>query len=71
MPERGAVAPLSPREEVMLRRVALGVSASPDPPQREVDRLKKLGLVHVANGALRLTPLGEQRYSKLRAGGPS
>lgn len=71
MPERGALAPLSPREETMLRRIALGISLSPDLPQREVNRLKMLGFVCVANGALGLTPLGEQRYSELRAGQPS
>jgi hypothetical protein len=55
----------------MLRRIALGISLSPDLPQREVNRLKMLGFVCVANGALGLTPLGEQRYSELRAGQPS
>ena len=63
--ERGILAPLSPNEELALRRIAggrtrLSVRAGPD-----VVRLQKLKLVEEIDGKLRLTSLGQGRYAKL------
>jgi hypothetical protein len=63
--DRGLKAPLSPHEEVSLRRVALGVAHPADLAGRDVDRLKSLLLIEEVNGGLRLTPLGKQRYLAL------
>jgi hypothetical protein len=65
MPDRGLLAPLSPHEEVTLRRVALGVANPADLPKRDVERLKALMLVENYDAALRLTPVGKQRYLAL------
>lgn len=62
---RGILAPLSPNEEITLRRVALGFGAADRLPQQHVDRLVTLALVEQVNGALRLTELGLQRYASL------
>jgi hypothetical protein len=45
MPDRGLLAPLSPNEEVTLRRVALGIARPADLPGKDVKRLKALALV--------------------------
>jgi hypothetical protein len=63
--ERGLKAPLSPREEVTLRRTALGVFKPVDLPARDIERLKALSLIEDYNGGLRLTPTGRQRYQRL------
>ena len=65
MPERGLQAPLSPHEEGTLRRVALGAEGAQALPQRDVLRLRRLGLVEDFDGALSLTRLGRERYSRL------
>jgi hypothetical protein len=62
MPERGLLAPLSPHEEVTLRRVALGIANPAELPTRDVERLTALMLVEEHEDALRLTPVGKQRY---------
>ena len=64
MPYRGLLAPLSPHEEVTLRRVAIGIAKLADLPARDVARLKVLLLVE-ENGGLRLTPAGRERYLAL------
>ena len=42
MPDRGLLAPLSPHEEVTLRRVAIGIVKLADLPARDVERLSTL-----------------------------
>jgi hypothetical protein len=43
--ERGLIAPLSPHEEVTLRRIALGISKARQLPPRDVAHLIRLCLV--------------------------
>jgi hypothetical protein len=62
---RGILAPLSPNEEITLRRVALGFGGRDRLPPRHVERLRQLALIEEADGALRLTELGLQRYANL------
>ena len=62
---RGILAPLSPHEEITLRRVALGFGRREHLPSQHVRRLEQLALVEEADGALRLTELGLQRYASL------
>lgn len=62
---RGILAPLSPNEEITLRRVALGFGARQRLPEPHVERLINLELVEEVDGALRLTELGLQRYAGL------
>jgi hypothetical protein len=65
VPDRGLSAPLSPHEEVTLRRVALGIANPADLPAKDVERLRMLMLVEEHEAALRLTPIGKQRYLAL------
>lgn len=62
---RGQTAPLSPNEEVTLRRVALGVVPAGDLFPRDVARLVLLALVERDAERLRLTALGRIRYEAL------
>lgn len=62
---RGIFAPLSPHEEITLRRVALGFGWPDHLPSQHIRRLEQLALIEEANGALRLTELGLQRYASL------
>jgi len=62
---RGILAPLSPHEEITLRRVALGFGRRDHLPEQHVRRLEQLALIEEADGALRLTELGLQRYAGL------
>ena len=62
---RGILAPLSPNEEITLRRIALGFGARDRLVPQHVRRLEQLALVEEADGALRLTELGLQRYGSL------
>jgi hypothetical protein len=66
---RSLDAPLSPNEEVTLRRVALGISPMKDLAPRDLMRLKSLSLVEVDAGVARLTDFGRQRYSALPRSG--
>jgi hypothetical protein len=63
--DRGLRAPLSPHEEIALRRVAYG---SIDVAARHVERLIRLALVEPHGLGLRLTTAGMQRIEAL--GGP-
>jgi hypothetical protein len=63
---RSLNAPLSPHEEVTLRRVALGVASESDLPERDVARLRSLALVEGRAGRVRLTTTGRSRYESLR-----
>jgi hypothetical protein len=66
---RSLDAPLSPNEEVTLRRVALGISPMKDLAPRDLTRLTALSLVEIDAGIARLTEVGRQRYRSLpRAG---
>jgi hypothetical protein len=65
MPDRGLLAPLSPNEEVTLRRVALGVAKPARLSERDLERLKALSLIEEHGGGLRLTPTGRERYLAL------
>jgi len=60
--DRGLVAPLSPNEEIALRRVAHG---SIDIPARHAERLVKLALVTADESGLRLTEVGVRRVRGL------
>jgi len=60
--DRGLVVPLSPNEEIALRRVAHG---SIDVSARHADRLIKLALITADNSGLRLTEIGRRRLRKL------
>jgi hypothetical protein len=63
--DRGLRAPLSPNEEIALRRVAYG---SVDVAARHVERLTRLALVESHDVGLRLTSVGVRRVESL--GGP-
>ena len=63
--DRGLVAPLSPNEEIALRRVAYG---SIDVAARYAERLMRLSLVEPHDLGLRLTSVGVRRVESL--GGP-
>jgi hypothetical protein len=65
MPDRGLLAPLSPHDEVTLRRVALGIANPADLPAKDTERLKALLLIEEHGGGLRLTPVGKKRYLAL------
>jgi hypothetical protein len=65
LPNRGLLAPLSPHEEVTLRRVAIGIAKPADLPARDVERLKTLMLVEQNGDGLQLTPVGRERYLAL------
>lgn len=62
---RALLAPLSPHEEVTLRRVALGIASPTDLPAQDVERLKALLLVEEHGTGLRITPVGKKRYLAL------
>jgi len=62
---RGILAPLSPHEEITLRRVALGFGWPDHLPSQHIRRLEQLGLIEQTDGAFRLTELGLQRYGGL------
>ena len=63
--ERGMLAPLSPNEEVALRRVALG---STDGSNTYSQRLVILALIEQDVSGLRLTELGRKRLAGLTEG---
>ena len=63
--DRGLKAPLSPHEEVTLRRIALGISEAKILPARDVAHLICLHLIDEKDGQLNLTALGRQRYEGL------
>ena len=65
MPDRGLLAPLSPQEEVTLRRLALGIAQPRELPTKDVARLKALVLIEDHGAGLRLTPTGKERYLTL------
>ncbi len=62
---RGQSAPLSPHEELTLRRVALRSAPPAGLSQRDLDRLEALGLITRSDDDVALTPLGRMRYEAL------
>ena len=60
--DRGLVVPLSPNEEIALRRVAHG---SLDVSVRHANRLIKLALIAGDDSGLRLTEMGRRRLREL------
>jgi hypothetical protein len=66
LPNRGLLAPLSPHEEVTLRRVAIGIAKPADLPARDVERLKALMLVEQNGDGLQLTPVVGSAISPFR-----
>jgi hypothetical protein len=62
---RSLNAPLSPHEEVALRRVALGMGPREVISARAMARLRSLALIEGLDGRLRLTQTGQQRYAAL------
>ena len=63
--ERSLIAPLSPHEEVTLRRIALGISKASQLPPRDAAHLIRLRLVADNEGRLSLTDIGRERYRAL------
>lgn len=61
--DRGLSAPLSPNEEVTLRRVAYGVVVAKTLQPRHLTRLRSLALIQGHDGALSITKLGQQRLA--------
>jgi hypothetical protein len=61
---RGLRAPLSPNEELTLRRVALGIALAKDLPAADVLRLRNLALIEDRGERLGLTTLGKERYQR-------
>jgi hypothetical protein len=68
--KRGIRAPLSPNEEVALRRVATGLAQPASSPSRDLEHLKKLGLIVEVDGILSLTSVGRDRCAKLPSAVP-
>ena len=62
--ERALLAPLSPKEEGTLRRIATGLSTPALLPTRDIRRLKNLCLIEEVRDELRLTTVGRQRYAR-------
>ena len=62
---RGLRAPLSPNEEITLRRVALGIALAKDLSASDVLRLRNLLLIEDRGDRFGLTALGWERYECL------
>jgi hypothetical protein len=62
---RGLLAPISPNEELTLRRIAGGQSTQALMAERDVVHLTSLGLAEKIDGKLSLTALGRERYARL------
>ena len=60
--DRGLRAPLSPHDEVTLRRIALGISKAEHLLARDVAYLVRLRLIDENEGLVKLTDLGRERY---------
>jgi hypothetical protein len=62
---RALNAPLSPREENALRRVAHGLVLAVELPSNDRNRLEILGLVKISSDVMKLTTKGKRRYELL------
>ena len=61
--DRGLIAPLSPNEEVTLRRVAYGGVVAKTLQPSHLTRLKRLALIEHRDGTLRITAMGQRRLA--------
>jgi len=61
--DRGLTAPLSPNEEVTLRRVAYGIARLDQLPPSHIARLKRLALIEDRDGSLFVTQTGRRRLA--------
>jgi hypothetical protein len=70
--ERGLLAPLSPNEEMALRRISHGSTQtrSTQIADLHVQRLMRLALIQVGPLGLQLTELGKQRLAGMGHGPP-
>ncbi len=69
--ERGLLAPLSPNEELTLRRVALWIALANELPATDVLRLRNLALIEDRGERFGLTELGKERYQRFHWTRPS
>ena len=67
---RGLRAPLSPNEELTLRRVALGIALAKDLPAADALRLLNLSLIEHRGEHFGLTALSKERYQRFHATRP-
>jgi Mn-dependent DtxR family transcriptional regulator len=63
---RGALVPLSRREETALRLISNGMAIVDGTRTREIERLKQVGLVEQGDTGFVLTALGRQRLDDSR-----
>jgi hypothetical protein len=61
---RGLLAPLSPNEELALRRIASGQGRLASLASRDVEHLRKLDLIEEVGDRLQLTAIGWDRYAR-------
>ena len=62
--DRGLKAPLSPNEDITLRRVGYGIAKPNELIARDVERLSRLSLIDRQGDRLILTTLGRQRLAE-------
>ena len=67
MTERGLLAPLSPKEEGALRRIAAGITMINFLPGPEVERLQQLELAEKNGRRVFLTEIGRKRIDEATA----
>jgi hypothetical protein len=68
MLDRGLLAPLSPLEEVTLRRVVLGIANPAEHADQDLEHLKALLMIEEYRAGSRLTSTGKKRFSVSRIG---
>jgi len=61
--DRGLIAPLSPNEEITLRRVAHGIAKTDALHPSHLARLKRLALIEDRDGTLFVTQVGRRRLA--------
>jgi len=69
--DRGLLAPLSPNEELALRRIAHGIAGLREINRREIKRLVALNLIVSDDVSVSITKLGLERVTHLPRTGPS
>jgi len=62
---KGLVAPLSPNEELALRRIAHGIAGLREINRREIKHLAALNLIASDGFTVSITKLGEERLTHL------
>lgn len=63
--DRGLKAPLSPNEEITLRRVAYGIAKPKELLARDVEHLSRLALIDRQGKRLIVTDLGRRRLAAM------